>query len=90
MAWQIEFTTAAKKELARLDPPIARRLLAFLRERLAPLADPRSLGEALKGAQLGEFWKYRVGDYRIIVLIEDQALCILVVRVGNRREVYRP
>ena len=90
MAWQIEFTSAAKKELARLDPPIARRLLAFLRERLAPLADPRSLGEALKGAQLGEFWKYRVGDYRIIVLIEDQALCILVVRVGNRREVYRP
>lgn len=90
LAWRIEFTSAAKKELARLDPPIARRLLAFLGDRLAPLEDPRSLGEALKGAQLGEFWKYRVGDYRIIALIEDQALCILVVRIGNRREVYRP
>lgn len=90
LAWRIEFTTAAKKELAKLDPPVAKRLVAFLRERLAPLDDPRSLGEALKGARLGAFWKYRVGDYRIIALLEDEALCILVVRVGNRREVYRP
>lgn len=90
MAWRIEFTTSAKKELAKLDPPVARRLLAFVRERLAPLDDPRSLGEALQGARLGAFWKYRVGDYRIIALIEDEALCILVMRVGNRREVYRP
>lgn len=89
LAWSIEFTTAAKKELAKLDPPVARRIVGFLRERLASMEDPRALGEALKGARLGEFWKYRVGDYRIIALIEDEALCILVVRVGNRREVYR-
>lgn len=90
LAWRIEFTTSAKKELAKLDPPVARRLLVFLRDRLAQLENPRSLGEALKGARLGDLWKYRVGDYRIIALIEDEALCILVVRVGNRREVYRP
>ena len=60
-----------------------------MRERVAVLDDPRSIGEALKGARLGEFWKYRVGDYRIISCIEDGALLILVVKIGNRREVYR-
>jgi mRNA interferase RelE/StbE len=75
--------------LAKLDKPVARRITAFLRERVAPLEDPRSIGEALKGSKLGEFWKYRVRDYRIIASIEDGALRILVVRVGNRRNVYR-
>ena len=89
MAWRIEFEDAALKELAKLDKPVARRILAFLRERVAVLDDPRSVGEALKGSKLGEFWKYRVGDYRIVASIEDGALRVLVVRVGNRREVYR-
>jgi mRNA interferase RelE/StbE len=89
MAWRIEFDPAAERELGKLDPPIARRILAFLHDRVAPLDDPRSLGEALKGSRLGEFWKYRVGDYRVIAGIEDAVLRILIVRVGNRREVYR-
>ena len=66
MAWRIEFEDTALKELAKLDKQVARRILAFLRERVAVLDDPRSVGEALKGSRLGEFWKYRVGDYRII------------------------
>jgi len=53
------------------------------------LDDPRAIGEALKGSRLGEFWKYRVGDYRIVVRIEDDRLRALVVRIGNRKEVYR-
>ena len=89
LAWRIEFEDSALKELAKLDKPVARRILAFLRERVAGLDDPRSVGEALKGSKLGEFWKYRVGDYRVIANIEDGALRILVLRVGNRREVYR-
>ncbi|MBT9591544.1 MAG: type II toxin-antitoxin system RelE/ParE family toxin [Thiobacillus sp.] len=89
MAWLIEIDDAAKKDLAKLDRQIARRITAFLRERVAVLDDPRSIGEALKGSRLGEFWKYRVGDYRIIGSIEDSALRILVVKIGNRREVYR-
>ena len=89
MAWRVEFEDAALKELAKLDKPVARRILAFLRERVAALDDPRSVGEALKGSKLGEFWKYRVGDYRIVAHIEDGALRILVLKVGNRREVYR-
>jgi mRNA interferase RelE/StbE len=89
LAWRIDFDEEAVKELAKLDKPVARRVTTFLRERVAPLEDPRSIGEALKGSKLGEFWKYRVGDYRIIASIEDGALRILVVRVGNRRNVYR-
>lgn len=89
MAWKIEFAASAEKELARLDRQHARRILTFLRERLAPLDDPRSIGEALKGPEFGQFWKYRVGDYRIIAGIQDAKLTVYVLRIGNRREVYR-
>jgi mRNA interferase RelE/StbE len=89
LAWRIEFDDKAKKELAALDKAVAKRITAFLRERVAGLDDPRSIGEALKGSKLGAFWKYRVGDYRIVASIEDGALRILVVRIGNRKEVYR-
>jgi mRNA interferase RelE/StbE len=89
MAWKVELIPAAERELDKLDPQIARRILAFLRDRVAQLDDPRSIGEALKGSSLGDFWKYRVGDYRIISTIEDGALRVLVLRIGNRREVYR-
>ncbi len=89
MAWQIEFDDAAKSDFAKLDKQIARRITAFLRERVSIQDDPRSLGEALKGSKLGAFWKYRVEAYRITSSIEDHVLRILVVKIGNRREVYR-
>jgi mRNA interferase RelE/StbE len=89
MTWRIEFDPNARKELNRLDSQTARRILQFLLERVAALENPRSIGEALKGSRFGEFWKYRVGDYRLIVSIEDNRMCVLVVRIGNRRDVYR-
>jgi mRNA interferase RelE/StbE len=89
MAWKIEFDNAAERELRKLNLQAAQRILDFLHNRIAQLENPRSIGEALKGPNLGGLWKYRVGDYRIIASIEDNALCILIVRVGNRREVYR-
>ena len=89
MAWRIEFHPHAEKELSKLDREVARKIVRFLRERVAPLEDPRSLGEALKGPELGRFWKYRVGDYRLICHIQDQRVMILVVTVGHRRDVYR-
>jgi mRNA interferase RelE/StbE len=89
MAWTIEFQRTAERELAKLGPDAAARILRFLNDRVAGLDDPRSIGEALKGSELGNFWKYRVGDYRVIAHIEDSVLRILIVRVGNRREVYR-
>lgn len=89
MAWRVELDPAAERELGKLDRQDARRILVFLFERVARLEDPRSLGEALKGSKLGDFWKYRVGDYRLISSIEDGVMRVLIVKIGNRREVYR-
>jgi mRNA interferase RelE/StbE len=89
LAWLIEFEKEAEKELKRLDKQIAKRIVKFLRERVAVLDNPRSIGQALTGSTLGDYWKYRVGDYRIIADIQDAKLCVQVVRIGNRREVYR-
>ncbi len=89
MAWKIELSGLAQRNLKQLDRKVARRILVFLHGRLAPLDDPRSIGQALRGSSLGQFWKYRVGDWRIIASIEDRNIRILVVRIGNRREVYR-
>ena len=89
LAWLIEFDPDALKELKQLDRPVQVRLVAFLRDRLAPLDDPRSIGEALSGARLGSYWKYRVGDWRIVCDIQDQRIVVRVLRIGNRREVYR-
>ncbi|EUB95275.1 addiction module toxin, RelE/StbE family [Rhizobium sp. CF080] len=89
MAWTIELQRDAQRELAKLGHESARRVLRFLHERVAKLEDPRSIGEALKGAEFGDFWKYRVGDFRIIADIQDDVVRILIVRIGNRRDVYR-
>ena len=89
MAWRIEYSKDADKEIAKLDKPIAQRIIRFMGSRVAKLENPRSIGQALAGSTLGDFWKYRVGDYRIIADILDGKLIVQVVRVGNRREVYR-
>lgn len=89
MAWTVKVSPVAQQELSKLDPQHARRILKFLHDRLAKLENPRSIGRALQGSRPGEFWKYRVGDFRIICKIEDDQLIVLVVRVGHRKEVYR-
>jgi mRNA interferase RelE/StbE len=89
LVWTVEIDAAAAKELRKLDPPVARRIVAFLRQRLAPLDNPRAIGEALHGDALGEYWKYRLGDYRIVARILDRRVVVIVVRIGHRRDVYR-
>ena len=89
MAWRLEYSPDIRQDLKRLDPQVKVRIGRFLADRVARLNDPRSIGEALKGERLGELWKYRVGDWRIIAKIKDDHLVILVVSIGHRREVYR-
>lgn len=89
MAYNVELSESAARELGKLDASQAKRILKFLHQRVAKLDDPRSIGEALHGSRLGEFWKYRVGDYRLICKLEDDRLIVLVLRVGHRKEIYR-
>jgi mRNA interferase RelE/StbE len=89
LAWTISYTDTARKQLRKLDKQTARRLLDFMDERIAGAENPRDSGKALTGPVLGTFWRYRVGDYRIICEIQDGKLCVLVVEIGHRREVYR-
>lgn len=89
MAYRVEFDPDALKDLKKLDRPVQQRLLGFLKSRVGLLDDPRELGEPLSGAALGNYWKYRVGDWRIICDIQDTRIVVRVLRLGNRREIYR-
>ena len=89
MVWIINYTESASKQLKKLDKQVALRILDYMDQRVATLDDPRSLGKNLVGPKLGEYWRYRVGDIRIICNIADQQMCVLVIEIGNRKEVYR-
>lgn len=88
MAWKVEISPTAQKQLGQLDKPVGRRVLKFLHERVERLDDPRQIGELLQGTLSG-FWRYRVGDYRIICTLEHERLVVLVLRIGHRREIYK-
>ena len=89
MAWAIKYTESSQRQLKKLDKSIALRVLDFMDERVAQLVDPRSQGKNLIGPKLGSYWRYRVGDVRVICDIKDEVVTILVVVIGHRREVYR-
>jgi mRNA interferase RelE/StbE len=89
MAWTVEVSAGARKALSKLDPAAARTILKFLDEKVARASDPRATGKALSGSALGNFWRWRVGDYRVVADIQDRSVTVLVVRIGHRREVYR-
>jgi len=89
MAYAVELSAEVERALEKLDAQHARRILKFLHQRIAKLDDPRAVGRALHGSRLGEFWKYRVGDYRLVCKIEDDRLVMLVLRVEHRKETYR-
>jgi len=89
MHWTLEWDPSAQRELKKLAPQARRRILDFLNDRVLPLDNPRHLGQSLTGPVLGSYWKYRIGNYRTVVNIEDRVLRILVIRVGHRRDVYK-
>jgi len=88
LAWKIDVDTKALKEIATLDKPIQKRITSFLKDKLAKIENPRSIGKALEGTLKG-FWRYRIGDYRLICSIEDKTITVLVLRVDHRRKVYK-
>jgi len=88
MPWKVEFEREAEKELDQIDRQHAKRILKYLFERIEGMDDPRRFGEALK-QNLSGFWKYRVGNYRIICDIQEETMTVLVVRIGHRKKVYK-
>ncbi|PKQ00534.1 MAG: type II toxin-antitoxin system mRNA interferase toxin, RelE/StbE family [Alphaproteobacteria bacterium HGW-Alphaproteobacteria-13] len=87
MVWTLEFDAAARRQLRKLPRSIGERILAGL-EQVATLENPRQRGKAMVGERAG-YWRYRIGDYRVIAKIEDGRMVIVVIAVGHRREVYR-
>lgn len=85
--WQIEWIDEARKELRCLGHAEQKRILAYLRERIATTEDPRRFGKALSGDKKG-LWRYRIGDHRLVCNIEDDRFIVLVLTVGHRKEVY--
>lgn len=88
MNWSVKYQKAAIKSLAKFDAGTRANLLKFLNETLPAMPNPRSKGEPLHGV-LSDYWKYRVGDYRVVVQIQDNELVIMVVYAGHRKEIYK-
>ena len=87
MAWTVEVSNYAEKQLRKLDKPIQKRLLDWLDDRIEGCKNPRHFGEPLRGEMAG-LWRYRIGDYRVLCEIQDQQLVVLALAVGHRREIY--
>ena len=83
---KVVFSDKAKKFFLKLDTPIQKQIQKFILK-LEGMSDPRASGKLLVGNLLG-FWRYRVGDYRLLCRIVDKELVITVVEVGHRKEVY--
>jgi mRNA interferase RelE/StbE len=88
LAWTLRFTDSALKQLKKLDQPIADQITRVLETQIAESADPRAYGKALSG-ELKGFWRYRIGNYRVICELRDRELVILALAIGHRKEIYR-
>ena len=88
LAWRVEVSRTAEKQITKLDRKAQSAILRFLREKLASTQNPRQWGKPLRGDKVG-LWRYRVGDYRIICELQDKLIRILVLYIGHRKEVYR-
>ena len=88
MAWELRFTETALKQLRKLDKQTADQITRILQEKVAKSANPRAFGKSLAG-ELRGFWRYRIGDYRVICELKDRELIILALAIGHRRDIYR-
>jgi len=87
LAWKVEISNIAERQIRKLDRPIQKRILDWLDDRIDGCKDPRHFGEPLKGDRAG-LWRYRIGPYRILCELQDGRLVVLALNVGHRREIY--
>jgi mRNA interferase RelE/StbE len=88
MSWTLKFNDKAVKELRRLGSKDQARILSFLTSRAAVRQNPRELAVQLVGPD-NDRWRFRVGDYRVVVQFRDREMLIMVISIGHRREIYR-
>ena len=88
MAWTVEISDFAERQVRKLDSSVQKRILDWLYERIEGCKNPRHFGEPLKGDHAG-LWRYRIGHYRIICDIMDSKTIVLILAIGHRRDVYK-
>jgi len=88
LAWTVDYTDTALRQLRKLERRMARRVVEYMDEVVAVLDDPWRRGKALTGP-MGGLWRYRIGRCRVICDLQDQVLRVLVLRVAGRDQVYR-
>ena len=87
MSWRVELDPKARKDLKALGGAERTAVLKYLRDRIDGSDDPRRFGKALVD-DLAGLWRYRIGTTRIIARLEDEVLLVMVIKIGNRRDVY--
>lgn len=88
MNYHVDVTVQAQKDLKKLDTHTRERILLWLEKNLEGCENPRIIGKALTGNYAG-YWRYRIGDYRVIAKIIDMKVIISVVYVGHRSDIYK-
>ena len=87
MNYRVEWTNRALKQLGKLDRSVAEMILRWVRKNLDDCTNPFQHGKPLVANRAGQ-WRYRVGDYRLICEIVNNALRIVVLEVGHRKKIY--
>lgn len=88
MKWRVTVKKKVTKALSKMDVRDSTKILKFIHETLSTLENPRQSGKSLNGNLTG-YWRYRVGDFRLVCEIHDDELMIVAVDIGHRREIYR-
>lgn len=87
MKYKVEYLPQVFKTLEKMDKFTKRIIIEWIEKHLVDCENPRIYGKPLSANRVGQ-WRYRIGEYRIIVKIEDDKLIILVIAIGHKREVY--
>jgi mRNA interferase RelE/StbE len=88
MAYKVSTSARFNKHLAKMDRSVAKRITKWIDKNLEDSANPRQHGKPLTG-DLSKYWRYRVGDYRLIAEIHDEDIVIIMIDFAHRRKVYR-
>ena len=88
MIYELKYEARAVKQIKKLDPATRNLIKSWIEKNLLNTDNPRQHGKGLTGS-LSQYWRYRVGDYRILAEINDAEIIIIIVEIGNRRDIYR-